>query len=194
MPNGAWCNPKRLLQLLIGAALREAVGSVGFLCCLTNIGSGAWAARLPGTLGAASTLPPSPSWPCTTSSCCSTTWPWTLTSSWTSATTRTRSMASSAAGSVPPWRGFNEGLIHPSVQQPAPGRQRIVLYKKKLDSQKKSKEATLNLLTSLTGVSWRQVEHLVEKVADSEGRFEQVLAQLDRCFKYDDQMNRVEMP
>ena len=68
-----------------------------------------------------------------------------------------------------------------------------MLYKKKLDIQKKSgsKEAPLNLFTSLSGVSWRQVEHLVDKVADAEDGFAQVLDQLDRCFKYDD---RVEMP
>eukprot|EP00435_Cladocopium_sp_Y103_P043761 s915_g12.t1 len=70
-------------------------------------------------------------------------------------------------------------------------RMRIKLYQKKLEIQKKNKEATLNLLTSLTGVSWRQVEHMVDKVTEEEDGFDKVLAQLDKCFKYDD---RVEMP
>eukprot|EP00435_Cladocopium_sp_Y103_P034798 s485_g9.t1 len=70
-------------------------------------------------------------------------------------------------------------------------RMRIKLHQKKLEIQKKNKEATLNLLTSLTGVSWRQVEHMVDKLAEEEDGFDKVLAQLDKCFKYDD---RVEMP
>ena len=60
-----------------------------------------------------------------------------------------------------------------------------------MDLQKKSKEATIILLTSLTGISWRQVEHMVDKISEDETGFDQVLVQLDKCFKYDD---RVEMP
>ena len=68
---------------------------------------------------------------------------------------------------------------------------RIKLYQKKMELQKKNKEATINLLTSLSGISWRQVEHMVDKVSEDETGFDQVLVQLDKCFKYDD---RVEMP
>ena len=42
-------------------------------------------------------------------------------------------------------------------------RKRIKLYQKKMELQKKNKEATINLLTSLSGISWRQVEHMVDK-------------------------------
>ena len=70
-------------------------------------------------------------------------------------------------------------------------RARILLYKKKLDLQKKSKEACINLMTSLTGIAWRQIEHLVDKAAEAENGFDLVLAELDKTFKYDDQ---VEMP
>ena len=41
MPNGVLCSPKRLLMLLSLAALRVAVGPIGFGSCLINIGSGA---------------------------------------------------------------------------------------------------------------------------------------------------------
>ena len=70
-------------------------------------------------------------------------------------------------------------------------RKRIMLYKKKSDLNKKSKEATINLLTSLTGIAWRQVENLVDKATESEDGFAMILAELDKTFKYDDQ---VEMP
>ena len=53
-------------------------------------------------------------------------------------------------------------------------RQRIMLYKRKLALQGKEKEATLNLLTSLHGVAWKQVEHLVESVVESSDGFEKV--------------------
>ena len=64
-------------------------------------------------------------------------------------------------------------------------RARILLYGKKMSIQNKGKEATINLLTSLTGVSWRQVEHDAQKLAESEDGFPRVLALLDKCFKYD---------
>eukprot|EP00435_Cladocopium_sp_Y103_P003506 s4281_g1.t1 len=70
-------------------------------------------------------------------------------------------------------------------------RQRIVLHKKKSDINKKGKEATINLMTSLNGIAWRQIEHLVEKAPESEDGFALILAELDKTFKYDDQ---VEMP
>jgi hypothetical protein len=40
-------------------------------------------------------------------------------------------------------------------------RQRIMLYKKMSEINKKRKEATINLMTSLSGIAWRQIEHLV---------------------------------
>ena len=38
-------------------------------------------------------------------------------------------------------------------------RARVTLYKMKMDLQKRPKEAVINLLTSLTGASWKLVEH-----------------------------------
>ena len=70
-------------------------------------------------------------------------------------------------------------------------RQRIVLYKKKLAIQGKEKEATLNLLTSLHGTAWKQVEHIVEAVSESSEGFDRVLKALDVAFQYD---SRAEMP
>jgi hypothetical protein len=70
-------------------------------------------------------------------------------------------------------------------------RKRFKLYQKKMDLQKKSKEATIIFLTSLTGISWRQVEYMVDKVSEDESGFDQALVQLDKYFKYD---GRVEMP
>ena len=69
--------------------------------------------------------------------------------------------------------------------------QGLVLYYKKMKLQKKPIEATINLLTSLTGVAWRQVQHLSETATESEEGFQIVLETLDKAFKYDD---RVEMP
>ena len=66
-----------------------------------------------------------------------------------------------------------------------------MLYKRKLELQKKDKEACINLMTSLTGVAWRQIEHLVEKASEDKDGFDLILRQLDQTFKYDDQ---VEMP
>ena len=70
-------------------------------------------------------------------------------------------------------------------------RKRILLYKKKSDINKKGREATINLLTSLSGVAWRQIENLVDKATESEDGFQLILDELDKTFKYDDQ---VEMP
>ena len=42
-------------------------------------------------------------------------------------------------------------------------RQRIMQYKKKSEINKKNREATINLMPSLSGIAWRQIEHLVEK-------------------------------
>jgi len=70
-------------------------------------------------------------------------------------------------------------------------RQRILLYKRKSDLNKKQKEATINLMTSLSGIAWKQIEGTDEKAAESEEGFMMILTELDKTFKYDDQ---VEMP
>ena len=43
-----------------------------------------------------------------------------------------------------------------------------MLYKKKSEINKKSREATINLMTSLSGIAWRQIEHMVEKASEAE--------------------------
>lgn len=55
----------------------------------------------------------------------------------------------------------------------------------------KEKEAVINLLTSLQGVAWRQVEHQVEKLMEDAQGFDKTLELLDSAFRYD---ARVEMP
>ena len=70
-------------------------------------------------------------------------------------------------------------------------RARVLLYKQKMDLQKRPKEATINLLTSLSDIAWRQVEHLASSAPEASDGFDQVLRVLDKTFKYDD---RVEMP
>ena len=70
-------------------------------------------------------------------------------------------------------------------------RQRITLYRKKLLLQNKEKEAVVNLLTSLQGLAWRQVEHNVDKLMEDDQGFSKTLDLLDQAFKYD---SRVEMP
>ena len=70
-------------------------------------------------------------------------------------------------------------------------RSRINLYRRKLELQGKSKEAVINLPTSLSGISWKQVEHNVEAYIEDKDGFDKVLSVLDKAFKYDD---RVEMP
>ena len=70
-------------------------------------------------------------------------------------------------------------------------RQRIQLYYKKMTLLNKKKEATINLLTSLTGIAWRQIEHVSDKLCDEEDGFTKAIQMLDACFQYDE---RVEMP
>ncbi|OLP85927.1 Glycyl-glycine endopeptidase ALE-1 [Symbiodinium microadriaticum] len=54
----------------------------------------------------------------------------------------------------------------------------------------KKTKATINLLTSLNGPVWKQVEHLAETAPDDENGFNIVLQELDRVYQYD---SRVEM-
>ena len=71
-------------------------------------------------------------------------------------------------------------------------RQRINLYRRKLELQNKGKEAVLNVLTSLHGVAWRQLEPKVDNIlAKDEGAFDLILAELDATFRYNED---VEMP
>ena len=71
-------------------------------------------------------------------------------------------------------------------------RQRINLYRRKLELQNKGKEAVLNVLTSLHGVAWRQLEPKVDTIlAKEEGAFDLILAELDTTFRYNED---VEMP
>ncbi|CAJ1416750.1 unnamed protein product [Effrenium voratum] len=67
-------------------------------------------------------------------------------------------------------------------------RMRIMLYFRKMSLQNRKGEATINLLTSLSGTAW---EHMVDSAPEQEDGFEKVISQLDLAFKYDD---RVEMP
>jgi len=50
-------------------------------------------------------------------------------------------------------------------------RKRILMTKKKSDINKKTKEATINLMTSLSGFAWRQIEHPVDKASEAEDGF-----------------------
>ena len=71
-------------------------------------------------------------------------------------------------------------------------RQQINLYRRKLELHNKSKEAVLNVLTSLHGVAWRQLEPKVETIlAKEDGGFDLILAELDATFRYNED---VEMP
>ena len=70
-------------------------------------------------------------------------------------------------------------------------RKRVNLYYKKMSLNSKKTEATINLLTSLAGPVWKQVEHLAETAPDQENGFETILQELDRVYQYD---ARVEMP
>ena len=70
-------------------------------------------------------------------------------------------------------------------------RLRIGLYYRKMNLQNKKKEATINLLTSLNGLAWRQIERSADKLVDEDDGFTKALSMLDACFKYNE---KVEMP
>ena len=59
--------------------------------------------------------------------------------------------------------------------------QRLVLHYKKMKLNKRPIEVTINLLTSLTGTAWRQVQHLAESASETEDGFQQVLDALDKA-------------
>ena len=171
MPDGNVVRPAKGRVLYIAAALRVAVLWLGL-----GLGLGDLAA--PTTLVAELfALRPGP---------------WTT--SRTSPTFSPSSMATTASAAAFTGDTVKDNYIPLFSNRPSDykeWRKRVKLYHRKLELQKRGKEATINLLTSLMGVSWRQVEHLVDKIADEEDGFDQVLLQLDKCFKYDD---RVEMP
>ncbi|CAE7540759.1 GIP, partial [Symbiodinium necroappetens] len=62
-------------------------------------------------------------------------------------------------------------------------RMRVNLYYKKMALTNKKTEATINLLTSLAGPVWKQVEHLADSAPDQEDGFEAILKELDRAFE-----------
>ena len=66
-------------------------------------------------------------------------------------------------------------------------RQRINLYYKKMVLQKRPQEDTINLVTTLTGVAWKQIEYDADKLCEDDQGFAQIL---DKFF-YN---NRVEQP
>ena len=71
-------------------------------------------------------------------------------------------------------------------------RARIHLYQKKMVLQKKPQEGVINLLTTLSGTAWKQVEPIAESASeDKEGGFTKVIEILDKTFRYD---ARVEQP
>ena len=67
-------------------------------------------------------------------------------------------------------------------------RKRISLYQMKMKLGKKQQEGIINLLTSFTGVVWKQVEHLAEVAPNAEDGFEQILSELDKIYKYDEKV------
>ena len=61
-----------------------------------------------------------------------------------------------------------------------------MLYFKKMKLLKRTGEATINLLTSMTGTAWTRVEHLSEVAPEQENGFMTVVVELDKAFQYDD--------
>ena len=70
-------------------------------------------------------------------------------------------------------------------------RKRISVYHLKMELQKRSVEAVLNLIGSLQGTAWKLDESCDVTKIDEERSFDEVIAILDAAFKYD---ARVRMP
>ena len=70
-------------------------------------------------------------------------------------------------------------------------RKRIMIYARKMQLQKREGEAVLNLLSSLQGSAWRILEDYDLEKAESSGAMNEILAILDKSFKYD---TKVELP
>ena len=216
MPCGPW---KRVATLLLLPALRVAGLCIGFLALPINIGSGAHCSRAllqpyiePKDNYNFTYIHPlrnSPyiidynlTWSLTTT--CSTNSTWTSTSLaatfWTLSTAWTTSMLPATDGptTISSTTGMEmqkDTYIPVFTNRPQDyreWRQRINLYRRKLELQNKSKEAVLNVLTSLHGVAWRQLEPKVETIlAKEDGGFDLILAELDATFRYNED---VEMP
>ena len=62
-------------------------------------------------------------------------------------------------------------------------RQRLLLYYKKMKLQKRVGEATMNLLTSLSGAAWTRVEHLSEPATEQDDGFMTVVQELDKALR-----------
>ena len=72
------------------------------------------------------------------------------------------------------WCRLCEGHLPDDLQQQAGRLQGM--------ANNKSKEATINLMTSLSGIAWRQIEHLVDKASEAEDGFMLILSELDTTF------------
>ena len=70
-------------------------------------------------------------------------------------------------------------------------RARIHLYQKKMILQKKPQEGVINLLTTLSGTAWKQVEPIAEKASEDKDGFNMIMEVMDKTFRYD---SRVEQP
>lgn len=58
-------------------------------------------------------------------------------------------------------------------------RQRIQLYYKKMTLLNKKTEGTINLLTSLTGLAWQEIERVSDKLCDEDDGFTKAIQMLD---------------
>ena len=70
-------------------------------------------------------------------------------------------------------------------------RKRIALYGRRMKQQNRSTEVGLNVLSTLTGASWRQCEDLSLDQLEKENGLDIILTRLDKQWQYDD---KVEMP
>ena len=57
--------------------------------------------------------------------------------------------------------------------------------------QKKPQEGVINLLTTLSGTAWKQVEPIAEKASEDKDGFNMIMEVMDKTFRYD---SRVEQP
>ena len=178
---------------VIASALRVAVHLDWRLALPINIGSGA-TAPAPWPTSLTSTSPWSPS---TTTALCTSTR--TLTTSSSTGRPWTRmpvgdgaSAATSTSSGMELLKDSYIPIFSNKPQDYREWRQRILLYKRKLDLQNKGKEAVLNVPTSLHGVAWKQIEGHVDTIlGKDEGSFDLLIKHLDGMFKYNED---VEMP
>ena len=70
-------------------------------------------------------------------------------------------------------------------------RKRIALYGRRMKQQNRSTEVGLNVLSTLTGASWRQCEDLSLDLLAKENGLDVILQRLDKQWQYDE---KVEMP